>query len=136
MRDVCRRRGRQYDSMPDKISKFIDVARPISLQIERQKKHVSLVVRKGIVESVGTNQFKTHPLAKKYGYRYDEVHSELDALLKYKGSKDGLTLVNFRFNSDGEMRMSKPCCLCLPWCTAVFDNIFYTTNDGIIHLPR
>lgn len=122
--------------MPDKISKFIDVARPISLQIERQKKHVSLVVRKGIVESVGTNQFKTHPLAKKYGYRYDEVHSELDALLKYKGSKDGLTLVNFRFNSDGEMRMSKPCCLCLPWCTAVFNDIFYTTNDGIIQLPR
>ena len=122
--------------MPDKISKFIDVARPISLQIERQKKHVSLVVRKGIVESVGTNQFKTHPLAKKYGYRYDEVHSELDALLKYKGSKDGLTLVNFRFNSDGEMRMSKPCCLCLPWCTAVFNDIFYTTNDGITQLPR
>ncbi len=122
--------------MPDKISKFIDIARPISLQIERQKKHVSLVVRKGIVESVGTNQFKTHPLAKKYGYRYDEVHSELDALLKYKGSKDGLTLVNFRFNSDGEMRMSKPCCLCLPWCSAVFNDIFYTTNDGIVHLPR
>ena len=122
--------------MPDKISKFIDVARPISLRIERQKKHVSLVVRKGIVESVGTNQLKTHPLAKKYGYRYDEVHSELDALLKYKGSKDGLMLVNFRFNSDGEMRMSKPCCLCLPWCTAVFNDIFYTTNDGITHLPR
>ena len=119
-----------------KISKFIDIARPISLQIERQKKHVSLVVRKGIVESVGVNQFKTHPMAKKYGYRYDEVHSELDALLKYKGSKDGLTLVNFRFNSDGEMRMSKPCCLCLPWCSAVFKEIYYTTNDGIVQLPR
>ena len=117
-----------------RVEKYIDTALQTALDIERRKKHVSLVVRNGVVESVGVNQFKTHPLAKKYGYRYDEVHSELDALIRYRGPKDGLTLLNFRFNRFGEMRMSKPCCLCLPWCEAVFDQIFYTTTDGIRQL--
>ena len=65
-----------------RVSKFTEMALPVALDIDRQKKHVSFIVRKGVVESVGGNQYKTQPLAKKYGYRYDEVHSELDALLK------------------------------------------------------
>jgi hypothetical protein len=115
-----------------KVDKFIDVALPIALENERQKKHVSLITRKGVVESIGINQFKTHPLAKKYGYRYDEVHSELDAFLKYKGPRDGLTLINFRFNRHGDMRMSRPCKLCTPWCDAIFDEIYYTTEGGVV----
>jgi hypothetical protein len=115
-----------------RVGKFTEVALNHALEIERRKKHVSLLVRNGVVESVGINQFKTHPLAKKYGYRYDEVHSELDALIRYKGPKDGLSLFNFRFNRYGEMRMSKPCCLCAPWCSAIFDEIFYTTDKGIV----
>jgi len=117
-----------------KIEKYTEAAMEVALEIERRKKHVSLVVRNGVVESVGVNQFKTHPLAKKYGYRYDEVHSELDALIRYRGPKDGLTLLNFRFNRFGEMRMSKPCKLCMPWCDVVFDEIFYTTTEGIRRL--
>lgn len=77
---------------------------------------------------MGTNHHRTHPMAKKYGYRFDEVHSELDALLRYKGPKDGLTLVNYRVNRQGELRMAKPCNLCMPWCTAIFDQIYYSTT--------
>ena len=117
-----------------KILKLTDIALPISLSIERPKKHVSIIVRKNEVVAVGTNNFRTHPLAKKYGYRFDEVHSELDALLRYKGPKDNLKLFNFRFNRFGDMRMSKPCCNCLPWCEALFDDVWYSTNEGIIHL--
>lgn len=120
--------------MNNKIQKAINVAMPISINIERPKKHVSVIVRKNEVVSIGTNNFRTHPLAKKYGYRFEEVHSELDALLRYKGEKNNLTLVNFRYNRFGDMRMSKPCCLCLPWCNAIFDAIWYTTNNGIRNL--
>jgi len=28
--------------------------------------------------------------------------------------------------------MSKPCNKCLPWCVAIFDNIWYTTNGGLV----
>ena len=118
----------------NKIDKLTGVALPVSLEIPRPKKHVSLIVRKNEIVSVGTNNFRTHPLAKKYGYRFDEVHSELDALLRYKGSKDNLKLVNFRFNRFEDMRMSKPCCKCLPWCVALFDEVWYTTNNGIQRL--
>ena len=118
----------------NKIDKLTGIALPVSLEIPRPKKHVSLIVRKNEIVSVGTNHFRTHPLAKKYGYRFDEVHSELDALLRYKGPKDNLVLVNYRFNRFGDMRMSKPCCMCLPWCSAVFDEMWYSTNEGMVNL--
>ena len=107
---------------------------PTAVDIPRPKKHVSVIVRKNDIVSVGTNNFRTHPLAKKYGYRFDEVHSELDALLRYRGPKDNLKLINFRYNRFGDMRMSKPCCNCLPWCLAIFDEIWYTTNSGLVNL--
>ena len=119
---------------PSKIQKIANVALPVSLEIPRPKKHVSVIVRKNEIVSVGTNNFRTHPLAKKYGYWWDEVHSELDALLRYKGPKENLKLLNFRFNRFGNMRSSRPCCKCLPWCLAIFDNIWYTTDDGILRL--
>ena len=121
---------------PTKIQKLTDFALPTALSISRPKKHVSIIVRKNEVVAVGTNNFRTHPKAKIYGYRFDEVHSELDALLRYKGPKDNLKLINFRFNRFGDMRLSKPCCKCLPWCLALFDNIWYSTNDGIVILER
>ena len=115
-----------------KINKLIDVALPVAMNIPRKKRHVSLIVRKGAVVSFGTNSFKTHPLAARIGYRFEEMHSELDALTKYKGPKDSLVLFNFRFNRVGELRMSKPCCLCLPWCEAVFDKIYHSMVDGFV----
>jgi len=119
-----------------KLDKFSGIARPVALNLQRKQKHVSLIFRKNQIVSVGTNEFKTHPMAKQYGYRYDEVHSELDALIRYKGTKDNLKLYNFRFNRFGQMRMSRPCSKCLPWCVAVFDEIWYTTNKGIYLLDK
>ena len=117
---------------------YLDVAYPICLTIPRQKKHVSLIFYKKQLVSIGTNSFKTHPRAKEIGYRYDEMHSELDAYTKisnkYKGEK--LNLVNVRYNKHGQLRMSRPCVLCIPWCCEIFDKIYYTTNDGLIQLNQ
>ncbi len=124
-------------SVENKLLKYASIALPISSEICRPKKHVSLITtKKGAILAYGTNQFRTHPLAKQYGYRFDEVHSELDALLKLpKGAdRNDLVLLNFRFNRFGDMRISKPCCLCLPWCQAVFSDIFYSTDEGMIKL--
>ena len=121
---------------PDKFEKLVEVALPIATGLVRPKKHVSLILRKKKIVSIGTNDNRTHPKAKKLGYRFGEVHSELDALLRYRGSKDGLSIINFRYNRFGDMRMSKPCCKCLPWCIALFDDIWYTTNSGIVQLER
>ena len=119
---------------PTRLNKIIDAALPVALDLQRAQKPVSVIVRKNEIVSLGANRMKTHPQAKRIGYRFEEVHSELDALLRYKGPKDGLSLFNFRFNRFSDMRMSKPCCLCLPWCEAVFDRIWYSTNEGMVQL--
>ena len=61
---------------------YLKIAYPMCLEIPRQKKHVSLVVCKKRIIAVGMNYFKTHPMAGKIGYRYGEMHSELDAFRK------------------------------------------------------
>ena len=56
---------------------------PVIPQVINPKiEKVSIIVSKGEVLSIGTNQYKTHPIAKAIGYRYSEMHSELNALLK------------------------------------------------------
>ena len=113
-----------------KMLKLVETAKPVCMNIPRQKRHCSLIVCKNEILSIGTNHFKTHPKAKRLGYRYDEMHSELDALLKAPHRKN-LHLYNFRFNRFGEMRISRPCRLCMPWCMAIFDRIFFTTPNGM-----
>lgn len=117
--------------IPSKMVKAFEVAKPLTISNPRPKKHTSVILRKGSIVSLGTNINRTHPKAKEYGYLFDEVHSELDALLKYRGPKDKLILVNFRFNGHGIMRSSKPCPKCMMWCDAIFDQIWYTTDSGL-----
>jgi hypothetical protein len=113
----------------ERILRFVDLALPICQEIDRVKKHASLIVRKGRLLAVGTNAFKGHPVAHKLGYRYSEMHSELNALLKCP-LRDRITLINVRYNKQGQLRMARPCPLCLPWCQAVFDEIYYSCPDG------
>ena len=117
-------------------NEILEYAFPLCLEIPRQKKHISLIFNKNRLVSVGANYFKTHPKAKKLGYLYNEMHSELDAyrkVPKYMKSKK-LTLINVRMNADGELRMSRPCEVCSGWCIEVFDRIYYTDNEGFKRL--
>ena len=61
---------------------ILDFAFPLCLEIQRQKKHISLIFYKNRIVSVGRNNFKTHLKALEIGYRYDEMHPELDAYRK------------------------------------------------------
>jgi len=117
-------------------NEILEFAFPLCLEIPRQKKHISLIFSKNRLVSVGANYFKTHPKAKKLGYLYNEMHSELDAyrkVPKYMKNKK-LTLINVRMNADGELRMSRPCEVCSGWCIEIFDRIYYTDNEGFKRL--
>ena len=118
----------------DTIIKFyVPIAKPLSMAMERQKKHISIIVHKKEIIAIGQNEYKTHPQSIKLGYRYPEMHSELDAYRKVpKSLRDKkLILLNFRFNRFGNFRNSKPCNVCSKWCENVFHNIYYTTDEGI-----
>ena len=106
------------------------------MAMERQKKHISLVIYKRKIIAVGQNVFKTHPDAFRLGYRVADMHSELDAYRKVPKNLRGekLTLLNFRFNRFGTFRNSKPCPICEKWCSEVFHKIYYTTDAGVSRL--
>jgi hypothetical protein len=114
------------------IQRLLRVAYPLCLDIPRPKKHISIILYKGRIEAIGSNVLKTHPVAVKHGYLFGEMHSELDAFLKLGERKRGLTLFNIRFNRFGQMRMSRPCPRCMPWCVGCFDEIWYTTDEGVM----
>lgn len=117
----------------ERIQKLMEMARVQALKSasDRNFVHASIILRKNTVLSAGYNHRRTHPLAAQYGYRDDFVHSELDALISIpRHQRHKLVLVNFRFNKQGELRMSKPCDRCLPWAIEVFDSIYYSDYDG------
>lgn len=113
---------------------YAKTAFPEALEVARSSKHVSIILdKKGTVLSLGTNAYRTHPEAAKCGYQNCEVHSELDAFLRLdrnQKARDDLVLLNFRFNSQGDFRLSRPCVKCMPWCSAIFKEIIYTTKNG------
>ena len=79
-------------------------------------KHFTFIMRKKRIVSLGWNLgFCTHPKAKVIGYKFNNVHSELHALINFDYPKDFFKrciIVNVRLNIFGQIRMSRPCELC------------------------
>lgn len=79
-------------------------------------KHFAFILKRNRILSYGYNSSKTNPLSFKYGYRFNQSHAELAAILKFPYEPELLrkcTLVNIRVNVRGELRLSKPCKFCL-----------------------
>lgn len=93
-----------------------------------RKKHVSLIVQDNKIVSIGCNGFEVPSRYAFMGYR--SLHSEVTALMRLNIPKVNLHLYNYRFNNQGQLKLAKPCKICMPWCEAVFDSISYTTNEG------
>lgn len=107
----------------------------MSMAMQRQKKHISIILYKKEIVSIGQNEYKTHPQSVKLGYKYPEMHSELDAFRKVPRSlrNKKLVLLNFRFNRFGNYRNAKPCPICSKWCKDIFHDVYYTTDEGIFY---
>lgn len=94
--------------------------------------HISLLVNKNDnMVSYGFNQPKTHPKAVKMGYHYGQVHSEFAAIHKVgiPNAKD-MSIFNFRFNHFGQLRISRPCSICMPWVLETCQEVVYSIDDS------
>lgn len=107
----------------------------INLKKKREldsRTHISIIVSKKRILSIGTNSIKTHTKAQALGYPLEMLHSEVDAIIRlpknYKNKP--LLLYNFRFSQTGKLGMSKPCKYCLPWCQKLFDKIVFSNENG------
>jgi hypothetical protein len=113
---------------------YLDYARELSTNIDRTNKHVSLVFYKTKLLAAGTNAYKTDPKSTKIGYLFGDRHSELAAYSKIRHKINGkrLCLVNYHFNSQGKVKLAKPCDKCMPWVIEIFDDIWYTDGNGAV----
>jgi hypothetical protein len=107
---------------------LVDIARDYTVNCRTRKKHVSIIMRGNEIASIACNAFEVPSRYAFMGYR--SLHSEVAALMRWRGQKDGLRLYNFRFNNAGDLKLACPCKICLPWCESVFDSITYSTNEG------
>lgn len=121
-----------------KKEEFLRIAMDLVPVIDCTNKHVTFIVRRGRIISIGTNSTKTHPQAAKLGYRLLQIHSELAALLNARGRCDlsRCDLINIRLSSISNnyigpvLRNSRPCSFCMPWCMDTFRRIYYTVDNG------
>lgn len=113
--------------------RFVAIARIVAetADSDKQFRHVSIIVSGKSIVGVGINGYKTHTITQEMGYRNNLIHSEIDAYSKVRHRAGSYTLLNFRFNKHGELRNSKPCRYCHPWCMEIFDEIWYSTNGGM-----
>ncbi len=115
--------------------KCIDISRDLTNLPVGPKKHFSFIIDKNKILSFGVNNgFKTHPMAKYLGYRYNCIHSELDAILNFRHKNiEKYSLLNIRIGRDKiSIRNSKPCDLCQKLIEKTKIKKVYFFEDGIL----
>jgi tRNA(Arg) A34 adenosine deaminase TadA len=116
-------------------TRILNLTRELQYIPDCKSKHFSFIVDKNNILSIGWNDaWKTHPLGKHYGYRFGCIHSELAAILRFKGDKQQLkscTLINTRINGLGIIGISKPCDCCQGLLRKMhFKRVYYTNHQG------
>ena len=117
-------------SLVNKCLKFVDMP-------NGRSKHFSFIMDGNKPLSFGWNNTrKTHPRSAKFKYRFNNIHSELDAIVNYLKiyTVEDLrkyTLVNIRLLKDKSVRLSKPCHVCDRLLDAFgIVNVLYSTDRG------
>ena len=109
--------------MTKKEIKFFEVAKAVAKTSEYPRIKIGCcIVKKNRILAVGVNLVKSHPMQKIFNkYRdidpnriYNNIHAELDAMLKVANKKDleGADIYLYREDVFGQRKMSKPCPAC------------------------
>lgn len=114
---------------------IVRVSRSLVIGLEHHWKHVSFITERTSIVAMGWNQpYKTHPLAMKFNYRYNAIHSELHCLLNFEKPIRQLnkyTFVNVRVDDKGFLKMSKPCHICKKLLQSFgVGGVWYSTSQG------
>ncbi len=129
--------------------KIFDKIKEIAFAFDRnlflsRSLHLSFIIYKGRIISIGQNSKKTHPVnLKNKKINYDGIDispikgtcSELSAIKRLKNLTNIPTekcqLINIRVNKKNEIRMSNPCQSCESLLRFFqMKDIYYSDNDG------
>lgn len=122
--------------------KYLKLAEVMSELSDYNRIHIgSCIVKKHYVISTGCNKNKTHPMQLKYNKslsfkkKRDNIHAEMDALIKAQFDTDNATMYIFRKGRDNIYRISKPCPACMEAIkSSGIKRIVYTVENGICEL--
>ena len=114
-----------------KLHRFVEIARSLMHKPQSSFLHFSFITKGTHIYSIGWNDVtKTSKLVK---YPLGGVHAEAMSI----GGLENLnlcrkaTLINIRLNPRKELRLSKPCDVCLGFVKKMgFKKIFYSTEVG------
>lgn len=106
-----------YAHVDDDILRFARSLFDVPGEYGSAKRHFTFIIRgKKTVMCLGWNKArKTHPLAAKYHYRFECLHSEVDAINKFQYPISDLKhykMVNIRLLANGASAISRPCINC------------------------
>lgn len=122
----------RYDYLTRKARQLLDLP-------NGRVKHFSFLLQKKKIVGFGYNQsFTSHPIAKKYGYRFEGIHSELHCLLSFcrpLREVGDYVMVNVRFMADGSLGIAKPCNRCQKLLRDLgLLEVVYSTENGYLSL--
>lgn len=126
-----------------RFKRLIEVARALSdgNRNDLRNHHVTFMLKKSRIVSIGINHPKTNTKNLKYAYfnRQNKhigtecgTHSELAAIINY-GKKDctDITFVNIRIDRNGKVNNSLPCSGCSSLLKQVgFKKVYHTNSQG------
>jgi deoxycytidylate deaminase len=118
-----------------KFKNLIKIAKDSKHIVDTPQRHFSFILLKNNIISMGWNQaWKTHPMAAKYGHRFNVIHSELACVKNMQHNWSILEkcrLVNIRIKPNGSIGLSKPCKYCMKLIVDFnIGEIYYTDKDG------
>jgi hypothetical protein len=128
--------------MTEKLQKkILALSRELKNVPNGRNKHFSFILHRNRILSIGWNDYWTsHPESKRLGCRFDAIHSELSAVLRYRGPASKLKrciLINTRVNSLDEIGMSRPCPSCEGLIHEIpFRQVWFTDINGIFQRYR
>jgi hypothetical protein len=130
--------------------RLLEIAKALPKDKAMRCKHVSFLVHKGKVVSIGQNQHKTHPIhlrnrkKNQNGIDFSENKphcSEWSCIRQFCRMTDipvqKCVLVNVRIDANGAIKNAKPCASCQQLIDAITPRkVFYTTDDGVFDLLK
>lgn len=114
--------------------KIYDISLSLYNMPDTRNKHFSFLVRRNKIISIGWNKaFQTHPIAAKFGHRFNCIHSELDVINNFPYPFRMLplyTLINVRVKYKS-LRISHPCLKCINMLKFFgLKDVIYSTDQG------
>lgn len=97
-----------------------------------RSKHFSFLIRKNKIVSIGWNNgSKSHPIAAKFNYQSQAIHSELHCILNADKIDKKCYMINIRIGQKDEILMSCPCQFCQTLLLHYnIRDVLYSTKEG------